>query len=132
MALEAILELTISIEPHPMFRREGDDLACSIAVTIPQAVLGAEIEIPTLEGRGKLRVPPGTSSGTVFRVRGKGVARRTRSGRGDQLVEVNIDVPRDLTPRQRELFEELARELGTEVGSPEQKGFMQKLKELFG
>jgi molecular chaperone DnaJ len=125
------LELTVSVAPHPFFKRAGDDVVCSAPISFAQAALGGEVEVPTLEGKGKLKIPAGTQPGSVLRIKGKGIARRTRSGRGDQLVEVNVEVPTALTPRQRELLEELAKELGAEV-QPQQKTFVQKLKEFFG
>lgn len=126
------LELGVCVEPHPRFRRDGDDILCSIPITIPQAVLGGEVEVPTLDGKGKVRVPAGTQSGAILRIRGKGIVRRTRTGRGDQLVEVNVDIPKDLSERQRELFEQLAHELGDEVKPAEPKNFVQKIRDLFG
>ena len=84
-----------------------------------------------LEGKIKLRVPPSTQPGQVLRVRGKGVEHRLRSGRGDQLVEVAVEIPARLTPRARELIEELGRELGEDV-QPQQQGFLEKLRGLFG
>jgi molecular chaperone DnaJ len=125
------LELTIRVSPHELFRRVGDDIVCSMPISFAQAALGGEIEIPTLEGRGRLRVPPGTQSGTVLRVRGKGIPRRVVGGRGDQLVEVTVEVPTELTARQKELIAELAGELGENV-QPQQATFMEKLKSLFG
>jgi molecular chaperone DnaJ len=124
------LELTVVVAPHPFFRRSGDNVVCSVPVSFAVAALGGEIEIPTLEGKGKLKVPAGTQVGSVLRIKGKGVPHRARGGRGDQLVEVTVDVPTSLTARQRELLAELARELGNEV-QPHEKSFVQKLKELF-
>jgi molecular chaperone DnaJ len=126
------LELTVRVKPHPFFRRVGDDVTCSVPISIVHAVLGGEVEIPTLEGKGKLRVPPGTQSGHVLRVRGKGIVRRIRSGRGDLLAEVAVAIPTALTARQREIFEELAKELGDDVQTPERRTFLDKLRELFG
>jgi molecular chaperone DnaJ len=125
------LELSIVVGPHPFFRRVGDDVTCSVPVSFAQAALGGELEVPTLEGRGKLKVPAGTQPGTVLRIRGKGIPHRTRGGRGDQLVEVKVEVPVASTPRQQQLLEELAKELGDDV-QPERKTFVQKLKEFFG
>ncbi|MCL2777022.1 MAG: molecular chaperone DnaJ [Polyangiaceae bacterium] len=125
------LELEIHVAPHPLFRRHGDDVACTIPITFTQAALGAEISVPTLDGKGKLRVPAGTQPGTTLRIKGKGMPRRAGIGRGDQRVDVNIDVPTSLTDRQRELLAELAKELGEDV-TPQQKSFMDKLKDLFG
>jgi molecular chaperone DnaJ len=125
------LELTVRVAPHELFRRVGDDIVCSMPITFPQAALGGELEIPTLEGKGRLRIPPGTQSGTVLRVKGKGIPRRVMGGRGDQLVEVTVEVPTKLTPSQKELVAQLARELGENV-QPQQATFMEKLKSLFG
>ena len=125
------LELIIEVAPHPFFRRVGDDVVCSVPVTFAQAALGGEVEVPTLDGKVKLRVPPSTQPGTVLRVRGKGIAHRVRAGRGDQLVEISLEVPTNLTGRARELIEELGRELGEEV-QPQHRTFVEKLKSLFG
>ncbi len=125
------LEITIKVKPHPFFQRTGDDVVCQVPVTFAQAALGAEVEVPTLDGRGKLRVPPGTQPGSVLRVKGKGIPHRVGVGRGDQKVEVSIEVPTQLTPKQRALLEELAKELGEDV-QPLQKTFMEKLRDLFG
>jgi molecular chaperone DnaJ len=125
------LEITVRVKAHPFFRRQGDDVFCSVPVTIAQAALGAEVLVPTLEGKGKLRVPPGTQPGTVLRIKSKGIPHRVGVGRGDQQVEVSVEVPTALTPRQRQLMEELARELGEEV-QPIQKTFVEKLRDLFG
>ncbi|HVY48715.1 MAG TPA: DnaJ C-terminal domain-containing protein, partial [Minicystis sp.] len=125
------LELTIRVTPHAFFRRVGDDIVCALPITFAQAALGGELEIPTLEGKGKLRVPPGTQPGSVLRVRGKGIPRRISGGRGDQLVEVTIEVPTQLTAEQKELIKRLATELGETV-QPQQATFMEKLRSLFG
>lgn len=125
------LELLVDVVPHPFFRRSGDDIVCAVPITFVQAALGGEIDVPTLEGKIKLRVPPSTQPGQVLRVRNKGVEHRLRSGRGDQLVEVTVEIPARLTPRARELIEQLGRELGEDV-QPQQQSFMEKLKGLFG
>ena len=124
------LELVVNVAPHPFFRRSGDDVVCSVPVSFAVAALGGELEIPTLEGKGKLKVPPGTQAGSILRIKGRGIPRRVRGGRGDQLVEVTVEIPTSLTARQRQLLEELAKELGDEV-QPQQKTFVQKLKEFF-
>jgi molecular chaperone DnaJ len=125
------LEITIKVKPHPFFQRAGDDVLCQVPVTFAQAALGAEIEVPTLDGKGKLRVPPGTQPGSVLRIKNKGIPHRVGVGRGDQRVEVGIEVPVSLTARQTELLEQLAKELGEDV-QPLQKTFMEKLRDLFG
>ena len=124
------LELEIRVAPHPFFRRAGDDVLCTVPLAFTQAALGSEVEVPTLDGKGKLRVPAGTQAGTTLRIKGKGMPKRTGVGRGDQRVEVSVEVPTSLTPRQRELLEELAKELGEDI-HPQRKGFMDKLRDLF-
>lgn len=103
------LYLVVRIKPHPFFERRGDDLYIEVPITIAEAVLGGEIEVPTKDGPVKMRIPPGTSSGQVFRLRGMGVPHLKGGGSGDQYVRVKIVVPKNLTERQRKLFEELAR-----------------------
>jgi molecular chaperone DnaJ len=125
------LEITIKVRPHPFFRRSGDDVGCQVPITFAQAALGGEVEVPTLDGKGKLRVPPGTQPGSVLRIKQKGIPRRAGMGRGDQLIEVTVEVPTSLTERQRGLLEELAKELGEDV-LPQRRTFVEKLKDLFG
>ncbi len=126
------LELVIRVAPHEFFRRVGDDVVCSLPISFPQAVLGGELEVPTLDGRGKLRIPGGTQSGTVLRIKGKGIPKRMMSGRGDQLVEVTVDVPRQVDDEQRRLIEELSKALGNKIQpvSPEPT-LLEKLKSFF-
>ncbi len=125
------LEITIQVRTHPFFKRAGDDVVCQVPITFAQAALGGEVEVPTLDGKGKLRVPPGTQPGAVLRIKGKGIPHRGGLGRGDQRIEVNLEVPTSLTSRQRDLLEQLARELGEEV-QPQQRTFVEKLRDLFG
>jgi molecular chaperone DnaJ len=125
------LEIIIHVRQHPFFRRVGDDVVCTVPVTYAHAALGGEVDVPTLDGKGKLRVPPATQPGTVLRIRGKGIPHRAGLGRGDQRVEVTIEVPTQLTERQRQLLEELSKELGEDV-QPLRKTFMSKLRDLFG
>jgi molecular chaperone DnaJ len=125
------LEITINVRPHPFFKRVGDDVVCAVPITFTHAALGGEVEVPTLDGKGKLRVPAGTQPGTVLRIKGKGIPHRGGLGRGDQRVEVAIEVPTQLTNRQRQLLEELSKELGEDV-QPQRKSFMGKLRDIFG
>ncbi len=125
------LEILIDVLPHPFFRRANDEVVCRVPITFTQAALGGEIDVPTLEGKVKLKVPPSTQSGSVLRIRGKGFPRRLRGGRGDQLVEVAVEIPTRLTERARGLLEELGRELGEDV-QPQRQSFLDKLKSLFG
>ena len=93
----------------PFFRRAGDDVLCTVPLTFTQVALGAEVEVPTLDGKGKLRVPAGTQPGTTLRIKGKGMPKRAGIGRGDQRIEVTVEIPTALTARQRELVESSAR-----------------------
>jgi molecular chaperone DnaJ len=120
----------VDVEEHELFHRDGDDLLCELAVSYPQAALGAEIEVPTLDGAAKLKVPAGTQPGKVFRLRGQGMPSVYGHGSGDMLVRLTVDVPRKLSARQKELMEELA-ELGGEVPPPGRKSFVDKVKDLF-
>ncbi|MCX7794708.1 MAG: molecular chaperone DnaJ [Thermodesulfovibrionales bacterium] len=121
------LYVYITVEEHPFFKRDGNNIICEVPITFPQAVLGAEIEVPTLEGNSKLKIPPGTASGTEFVLKGKGIQKLHGHSRGNQIVRVYIDVPKKLTPRQKELIEELARLNGEEP----HRTFMDKIKNLF-
>ena len=125
------LEITISVRAHPFFKRVGDDVVCSVPITFTHAALGGDVEVPTLDGKGKLRVPSGTQPGTVLRIKGKGIPHRGGLGRGDQRVEVTIEVPTQLTDRQRQLLEQLSQELGEDV-QPQRKSVMGKLRDIFG
>jgi DnaJ-class molecular chaperone len=105
------LYLVVEVQPHPTFRREGIDLVIEVIATLPQALLGAELSVPTLEGSVVMKIPPGTQSGSTFRLRGKGMPELRGKAVGDELVKVNVEIPRNLNPRQKELAEELARSL---------------------
>jgi molecular chaperone DnaJ len=124
------LHVRIRIEPHPLFSREGADVKVTIPISFPEAVLGTQVDVPTLDGRVKMKVPPGTQSGKMFRLRGKGIEVFGGAGKGDELVTVVVEVPEQITKKQRQLIEELARELGEDV-HPQQKSFFDKLRELF-
>lgn len=124
------LEITVRVRQHPFFKRSGEDVVCTVPVTFTHAALGGEVEVPTLDGKGKLRVPAGTQPGSVLRIKGKGIPRRGGLGRGDQRVEVAIEVPTQLTDKQRVLLEQLQKELGEE-SQPVRKSFLEKLRDLF-
>jgi molecular chaperone DnaJ len=124
------LYVAINIEPHPLFKRDGNDVLCEVPISFPQATLGCSLEVPTLDGRVKLSIPGGTQPGTVFRLRNKGVPHLRRGGRGDQLVRAHLAVPASLNERQTELLEEFA-EISGEDLHPAHKSFFDKVKELF-
>ena len=125
------LFLVLDVKPHKFFKRRENDIILNLDINIAQAVLGAEVEVPTLDGDEKLNIPSGTQSGKVFTMRGKGVPYLRRKDRGHQKVIVNVVVPTKLTREQRELFEKLAESLGTTV-KPQEKGFLDWLNDAFG
>ena len=103
------LYITTRIRPHPVLERKGDNLYVEVPITITEAALGAKIEVPTFDGATTMRIPPETSSGQVFRLRGKGVPHLKGGGQGDQFVTVTIVAPRSLDARSQELLREFAR-----------------------
>ncbi len=125
------LYVFINVKPHRFFRRRDNDILLDLGINIAQATLGAQVTIPTLDGEDTLTIPPGTQPGKVLRLKGKGVPRLRRNGRGDQLVIVSVDIPRSVNAEQRALLEQLAETLGTEV-HPHERGFLDTLKDLFG
>ena len=106
------LYVVINILPHPRFQRMDSDLIMEMPISFTQATLGADVEVPTLNGRAKIKVPAGTQTGTVFRLRGKGMPRLQGMGAGDLHVKVKIKTPASLTSRQKQLLEDLALEFG--------------------
>lgn len=106
------LYVVVHVKPHPFLTRDGDNLLHRAETSFPTAALGGKILVPTLDGKAELRIPPGTQSGTVFRLRGKGMPRGRWHGRGDELIEVTVRTPTNLTPKQRRVLEELGEELG--------------------
>lgn len=99
----------VRVQPHPVFSREGDDLTCEVPVSLTEALLGAEIEVPTLAGKVKVRVPPETQNGQVLRLRGLGMPKLSGGGRGDLLVRLKVVLPRGLSAEERRLVEQLAK-----------------------
>ncbi|MFY9844685.1 MAG: J domain-containing protein, partial [Terriglobales bacterium] len=104
------LYVIIRIEEHPLFRRDGDDIYITVPVTVVEAALGSKIEVPTIDGRSMLKIPPGTQSGQKLRLREKGVPSATKDGaRGDEIVEIKITVPMPRDEKTKELLRELAK-----------------------
>ncbi len=126
------LYVFIRVQRHELFSRRGDDILLNLDVNVAQAALGDEVTVPTVEGDSKLKIPAGTQSGTVFRMRGMGVPHLNRSGRGDQLVMTNVVIPTKLSDKQQKLFSELAGTLGKEVIPQREKGLLNYLKEALG
>lgn len=124
------LYVFLHVEAHDFFEREGSDLHCEIPISFPQAALGTEIEVPTLEGPVKMKVPAGTQSGKVFRLKEKGMRNPQEEGIGDLLVTVTVETPEDLNAKQKKLLEEFAA-LTEENNTPQITKFMNKMKNLF-
>ncbi len=103
------LFLVVRVQPHPLFSRQGNNIVCRVPVTFEEAALGAEIEVPTVTGRARLKIPPGTQSGQKLRLRGRGAPSAGGRGRGDQLVEVKVVLPEISDERSKELLRELSR-----------------------
>lgn len=120
----------INVEEHPLFERDGRNLICRVPITYSQAALGALIEVPTLDGRDTQRIPPGTQSGQVFRLRGRGMPDPRHSGVGDLLMQVNIEVPSKVSAEEEELLRKLA-ELEHASVTPHRKKFFERLKDFF-
>jgi molecular chaperone DnaJ len=125
------LYLLVNVQPHKFFKRRENDILLNLDINIAQAVLGADVEVPTVNGKETLKIPAGTQPGKIFTLKARGVPHIRKSGRGDQLVIVNVDIPTRLTKEQKELFEKLAATLGTTV-SPKEKGFLDWLNEALG
>lgn len=124
------LYVQISVQEHPVFERQESEILCEVPISYVSAVLGAEIEVPTLEGMEKLKVPAGTPSGKVFRLKNRGVQILGTNRRGDQHVTVTVKVPKRISERQKAALEKL-REFDTENLEAEQKGFFEKVKDIF-
>ena len=123
------LYVVVNIKDHPIFRREGNDLLLDLPINIAQAALGDEIEVPTMNGKTELTIPPGTQHGKTFRVKEEGVPHLRRKGRGDLLVTVQVTVPQNLNEKQKTLLREFARTIGKEPIAP--KGVLGKVKDAF-
>ena len=124
------LYIVLSVKEHELFERQGEDLFCEIPIKFTLATLGGPIELPTLFGKGSLKIPPGTQSGTTFRLREKGMPSLRGGKQGDQLVRVQVEVPQSLSAEQRKILEEFARISG-DAAEPTSKGFFEKAKQFF-
>jgi len=125
------LYVFLTVEDHALFKREGQDIVCEVPISFAQAALGTELDVPTLTGNSKLKIPAGTQPGHVFRFKGKGFPNLRGSGSGDQLCRVFVEIPAKLSPKQKELLQEFDR-LNADGASPITKSFFDKVKEVFG
>ena len=122
------LYVTVAIRPHPIFTRDGSDVYVEIPISFAQAALGDTLQVPTIDGRVEYKVPEGTQTGTMFRMRGKGIQNVNGRGRGDQYVRVNIEVPKNLTDKQKKLLREFE-ETSTDENQIKRKSFWDKVKD---
>ena len=126
------LYVVVHVQEHAIFVREDTEVICEVPISFTQAALGAQIEVPTLDGKVKMKIPAGSQSGKVFRLKGKGFPSLQQYGhRGDQHVRVTVEVPSSLSKKQRELLEQFAAISG-EDAHPQAKGFLEKVREMFG
>lgn len=125
------LYITIRIKEHELFGRQGNDVYCEMPITFAQSALGAEIEVPTIDGKVKYTIPEGTQTGALFRLRGKGIPHLRGSGRGDQYVKVIVETPTKLDEEQKEALRNFAKLVGDDAHL-EGKSFFGKVKEAFG
>ncbi|MBA2869839.1 molecular chaperone DnaJ [Anoxybacillus calidus] len=125
------LYIVFRVEPHEFFERDGDDIYCEIPLTFAQAALGDEIEVPTLHGKVKLKIPAGTQTGTKFRLKGKGVPNVRGYGQGDQHIIVRVVTPTKLTEKQKQLLREFDRLGGQSAQHGAQDSFFDKMKKAF-
>ena len=126
------LYVVLDVEPHPIFQRRDDDILVELQINVAQAALGADVKVPTLEGEEEISIPAGTQSGTVLRLRNKGIPHLRRNGRGDELVLVRVAVPTKLSREQKRLLKELGQTLEPETVWQEKRTFVDELRELLG
>lgn len=126
------LYVVLHVQPHRHFRRQGTELHLDVNINMAQAVLGDEVEVPTLEEPVSIKIPPGTQFGETIRLRGKGVPMLQQAGRGDLLVRLKIETPTRLSDEQKKLFKQLAATFEGGVAPEENKGFFGKVKDAFG
>lgn len=123
------LYVIIDVKPHPVFERHNNDIVTQISISLVKAILGGEVQVPTLDGKVTMKIPPGTQSGKIFRINNKGIPDLHGRGRGDELVRVLVNIPVNLTTEQRRLIEEFARVSGEEIDKKE--SFSDKIKKAF-
>ncbi len=123
--------LVIDVKPHEIFKRDGYDVICEMPITFVQAALGDEVEVPTLEGKVKYKIAEGTQSGTIFRLKSKGIVHPKGYGKGDQYVKVIVEVPKKLSDKQKDILRKFADESGEDVHE-QGKSFFNKVKDVFG
>jgi len=123
--------VVVSVMPHEIFKRDGDDVFCEIPITFTQAALGSEIVVPTLEGKISITVSPGTQSGKQYRLKNKGFPVLNGYGKGNQYVRVQVEVPKNLNTKQKELLKEFEKETSNTKGYTQKNNFFEKVKRMF-
>ncbi len=126
------LYVFIAVEPHEFFLRRDNDIILELAVNVAQAALGDKVRVPTIDGEEEVAIPAGTQSGTVHRLKARGVPYLRKAGRGDQLVVINVEIPKKLNKKQEQLFMELSETLGKETIQPQGRGFFDRVKDALG
>jgi len=121
------LYVAIHVKPHDIFERYEDNLFCKTSISFVKACLGGEIEVPTIKGKAKIRIPKGTESHIIFKLKGQGMPNFHTKRKGDQLVKVIVDIPKKLTKKQKDILKEFSEEMGEKIKIS--KGFFEKLKE---
>ena len=124
------LIIAVTVKPHAVFERDGSDIYCEVPINYWEAVLGDEIEIPTLDGKEKFTIPEGTQTGTTFTLKGKGITRVNSTYRGNLYIVVKVDVPKNLNSKQKELLHQLAESYGDKVKT-KRESFLKKFGDLF-
>ena len=117
----------IRVKKHPIFERDGSDIYCEVPISFPQVALGTEIEVPTLEGKARLKIPAGTQSHKIFRLRNQGIVNLRGGNRGDLHVRIVVETPTNLSARQRELLEEMEH-ISDQDSHPLRDKFMNTIK----
>ena len=125
------MHVYVSVRPHPIFERRGDDVWCDLPLTFTQATLGAEVVVPTLDGKVSYQVHEGTQPGDVFKLKGRGITHLGGFGRGDQFVKAVVEIPKNLSQKQKDILKDFESNVD-EKHYQKRKGFFDKIKDLFG
>ena len=124
------LYVVIHLKEHEVFERDGNDLYCEVPLSFAKAALGGELTVPTLEGKASIKIPPGTQSGTIFRIRNKGITYMNSTRKGDLLVRASVEVPTKLNADQKQKLQDFAGSIG-EQNTPREESFLEKAKRFF-
>ncbi len=126
------LYVFLHVLPHELFQRQGNNLLCEVPISFVDAALGNELEVPTIDGKTSLRIPPGTQPETRFNVKGQGIPNLRGFGKGDLVIKVKVEVPRKLNARQKKILEEFSQAGGGKITGQEEQGFFHRMKSTFG